>query len=261
MRRILKWGLLGVKQYPNQFGSDEEIARQLRRLFSLLPANGGRLVARVFYDTLKLAYYIRGEKAARARPAVQRIVDLDRKEIARTLEIISYHHWKAERIPVTGELRICFGDCDESEARRYCRLYLVGQTVKDKYGRIITFGQQPHIFLYKDDSTGAHIVAPDNYNPTRGKRLSWIKHTVRNSQEIYEQRYRGFLVLMYVHEYSIELSNGETDDCYWVVIVRRGQRDYRGAFKFKTAYPITDYNGFLRKLAGWKPARIPNNPT
>ncbi|MFH1219055.1 MAG: hypothetical protein V1694_01200 [Candidatus Eisenbacteria bacterium] len=247
-----------MKQYPSQFDTEDEIAKQLRRLFGLLPFDTGRLVARLFYDILKITYYIHMDKAGRVQPDSNRKVDLDRKEIARALDLVRYHHWNCESFAAKHDLSSCFGGFDEAETLRFCKTYLNGQSITDKFGRSIVFGQNPEVFLYKDELTGRHETAPGNYVSKRGKRLPWIRHTLRNSREIYEQRYKGFLVLMYVSEYSIELGDGKTDNCYWVVIARRGERDYRGAFKFKTAYPISDYNGLIRKLAGWRPARIPN---
>jgi hypothetical protein len=247
-----------MKQYPSQFDTEDEIAKQLRRLFGLLPFDSGQLVARSFYDILKIAYYMRRDKSGRARPNGNREVGLNRREVARVLELVSYHHRKAECFPATNELATCFGtNFGEADAIDFYERFLENVSMRDKFGRPITIGEDALMSLYKNPVTGQHEMESMYYVSVRGKRLAWIKPTLRNSREIYEQTAGGFLALMYVCEYSIRLESGETDNCYFVVIVERRRRDYPGSFKFRTAFPIMRYNDMLRKMAGWKPAHVP----
>jgi len=247
---------LGVKAYPELFDSEAEITKKLRDIFRLLPFTNARFVARLFYDILRLAYYQRERKTIGTSVKQGREVVLSRKEMARLLELGCYHHLRTQCFTANHELTQCFGsNFGVDDAWKFYEHYLEDRSFQDRFGRSILMGDEGIKFMYKDRETERHTISQENYLPSRGKRLPWIKHVIVNSTETYERIDRDDLELMFMNEYSIDIGEGKTDNCYWVLIARKYSKDQHGPFRFKTAFPIFRYNDVLRRLTEYRPAQ------
>jgi hypothetical protein len=55
----------------------------------------------------------------------------------------------------------------------------------DSFGRKVAIEESGLRSLYKEKYTGKHLIAPENYEPVRGKRLPWIREVIGKARSIY----------------------------------------------------------------------------
>lgn len=209
--------------------------RLLLRDVPLFLAQNREIMLRVFYDAAKAVYY-KQKNSQKPR--------LKEKEIAKCLELVFSHHQRDRQTAVEGQLAENFGrPFSENEALDYYEKRVEG-TIVDTLGRAITIDTLGIDFLYERHQK--HGI----YLEYRGKRLSWIRHALSTSREIFTGIEEGREQLYYVSHYVIPLRYAEAAHAYFVVIVRKRKDKTLG---FLTAFPIGTYNKFLRKAVEWRP--------
>jgi hypothetical protein len=122
--------------------------------------------------------------------------------------------------------------------------------VVDKYGRKVIIDEDGMKSLYKDSTSGGHVVAPENYEEVRGKRLPWIRHTIENSDAVYvEEELIGRVGIRRKYFYTAIvtfLHKQKEFTSYYVVLVRKGKNQ---ALKMVTAFSMFERDGFLHTIA------------
>lgn len=220
-------------------------AQQLQRLITkiLTPRNADRLI-RVFYDAAKIV--------CRRQDRLNK-PQLKMKEISSALLLADSINSNLFDFEAVGPLAECFGKLDEASALKYYEERVMGQVV-DKSGRKITIDEYGMRSLYKDAQTGKHVIASENYEEGRGKRLPWIRHALTNCESIYisEERVQGLFrrSLLYASIVSIPVPP-KTQISYYVVVVREVKNK---ELSFLTAYSMFERNRFLKVIENSNPA-------
>jgi hypothetical protein len=216
--------------------------RQLRKLLEsgLLSRKNAERIARVFYDATKIVY----ERQKRLNKP-----ELKMKEISSALVLAETLHSQAFRFEAKDALAENFGgEFSEASALEYFDRKVIGQ-VKDKYGRTIVIDEDAMKSLYKDPVSGKHVVATENYEQVRGKRLPWIRFTLANSEAIYsaEEFVGGSFrrTFLYTAIVSIPL-DPKPQVSYYVVPVREGKNNN---LRMVTAYSLFQRNKYLSMLS------------
>lgn len=217
--------------------------KQLNALLtsSLFSRQNAEKVARVCYDAAMLVY----ERQKRTGKSA-----LKTKEISNALLLAETLHASAFRFVAEGALRQLFGqDCSEKTAVEYFGKYVMG-TVTDKYGRNVIIDEDGMKSLYKDPTSGGHIVAAENYEEVRGKRLPWIRHTIENSDAVYVEQEsigRSGVRRQYFYTAIVTIRHKQQEyTSYYVVLVREGKNQ---VLKMVTAFSMFDRDGFLHTIA------------
>jgi hypothetical protein len=225
--------------------------KQLKRLLDcglLSPQNTER-IARVFYDATKIVLE-RQKRLKKSR--------LKMKEVSSALVLAETLHSQAFRFEATGVLAENFGgEFNEASALKYYEHKVMGE-VQDKYGRIVTIDEDGVKSLYKDPISGEHIVSSENYEQVRGKRLPWIRHTLKNSNMIYisEEKVDGSFRRTFLYAAIASVPVQTTSQAnYYFVIVREGGNE---TLRMVTAYSTFQRNRFLQIISPW-PLYVPVN--
>jgi hypothetical protein len=170
------------------------------------------------------------------------------KEISSALLLAEkIHSPQMFHFEAVGDLAGNFGHFDEGAALRYFDDHVMGQVV-DKLGRSIFIDEDGVRSLYKEPVTGNHIIAPENYEEGRGKRLPWIRHILQNAESVFmvEETVNGAFrrSFLYFAVVSIPLKAGP-QTTYHVVVVREARNNQ---LKLVTAYSIFNRNRFLNVI-------------
>ena len=176
---------------------------------------------------------------------------LKRNMVKQAWELLAHYHDKCFRFKCEGDLAVNLNEIPEAEAVSYYGTKVVG-LVNDVLGQRITIGDVALVHLYKDGD-GNHTMRSEFYQPTRGKRLPWIRHVLTNSNSIYrtlESMPSGERRLIYGARVIIPLKDSKEGVEYFVVIVRR---DKNGNLHFLTAYPVFEERGFLEVIESTEP--------
>jgi hypothetical protein len=194
---------------------------------------------RVLYDAVKIIYY-RQERLNKPQ--------LKPSEIASALSLAYFYHSFIYRFHVTGQLAGNFGPCPEAKAVAYFRQSVVG-TVTDVFGRKVAIENRGERSLYKEQVTGKHVIAPQNYEEVRGKRLPWIRHTIEKTRSVFrvEENVGGTFRRTYLYTAisSIPLIGKAPATAYFVVVV---PEDGNKNLRFVTAYQVEKHNQFLSRI-------------
>jgi len=168
---------------------------------------------------------------------------LKEKDVSSAIMLVDFHLNRINVFSVEArhDLYSLFGDFPLVEAERYYDTYLKNGHIKDVMGREIEFDDDGKRFLYKAHTAdGEHVIAPENYVETRGKRLSWLKHLLEQTREIYRQVEQSWETFLYVGAFSIVVDKGliseKTVTDYFLVVTRK---EKGRALRFVTAYPLT----------------------
>jgi hypothetical protein len=167
---------------------------------------------------------------------------LKRKMVTQAWDLLAHHHENCFGFRCEGPLAENLGDIPEADAVSYYGTRVVGN-LKDVLGQTISIGDGGLVHMYKDAQQN-HTMESQFYQPTRGKRLPWIRHVLSNTKGIYlssEPLSSGERRLIYTSRAIIPHSGGETAT-YFVVIIRR---DKNGNLHFLTAYPVLEEVEFL----------------
>jgi hypothetical protein len=223
---------------PSSVGSMTNSEALTRLLDSLLsPKNAERLVT-VFHDTAKIVHH-RQKRMDKKQ--------LKMKEISSALMLAESLHSGMFQFVADGSLKECFGDFNEEAALAYYQNNVMGE-VQDSKGRLIIIDEDGISSLYKDASTGRHVVASENYEAVRGKRLPWIRHALINSTSIYvnEEQISGTFrrSFLYFSTVSIPLAGRAPQTEYHVVVVR----EKAGALRMVTAYGMFERDSLLKSI-------------
>jgi hypothetical protein len=198
-------------------------------------------VARVCYDAARLVY----ERQKRSGKK-----DLKTKEVSNALLLAETLHAGAFRFVAAGALIQLFGkDCSEQTAIEYFDEHVMGE-VSDRYGRKVIIDEDGMKSLYKDPASGGHVVARENYEEVRGKRLPWIRHTIENSDAVYVEEAllgRSGIRRQYFYTAIVTLRyKGQEQTSYYVVLVREGKNQI---LRMVTAFSMFERDGFLHAIA------------
>jgi len=214
---------------------------QFRELMDsgLLASPNKERLARVFYDAAKIVLE-RQEQSGKKQ--------LKMKQVSSALVLAETLYSQAFHFDAVGELGENFGGpFSEDKALEYFEKKVMGD-VFDIHGRKIVIDEQSMNSLYKEAGTGKHIVATENYEQARGKRLPWIRNALQKSAAIYvsEEKVSGSFrrTFLYTGIASIPLGQ-EAETEYYVVPVREGKNDLR----MTTAYSMTKRSRFVKMLA------------
>lgn len=212
---------------------------------SLLSKKNRERCARVFCDATKIVYL---------RQKQLKKPELKMKEISSALVLAETLHSNAFQLNATGELAENFiGEFTEEQAWEYFDKKVLGE-VEDVYGRKILIDDDVIKSLYKDPETGKHEVLSENYEQVRGKRLPWIRHTLKTSSAIYVAEETVNTVFrrtfLYTAIATIPLKDSKSQLSYYVVVVREGKN---ANLRMVTAYSMFKRNKFLNLLALTKP--------
>ena len=193
---------------------------------------------RIFYDAAKIVHY-RQERFTKPQ--------LRMNQIASALTLVEFYHSSMFRFVSSGALACNFPDCPEDKAITYFGNSVTG-TVADAFGRKVEIEDGGMRSLYKEQHTGKHEVAAENYESIRGKRLPWIRHTLTNTKSVYQAdaTIKGKFRRSYLYAslVSVPLVVGPAVS-YFVVVV---SEDPNGHLRFLTAYPIDRHNKFLKRI-------------
>ena len=238
----------------------DDLVNYLVRISHVLSESNQHIMARIFYDSIKMAYYRVKRKTERSKTHYTGEIILKEREVARILRTVHYLHVNNRVYTASHELIQCFGKFfkDEGPAVRFFEEFVEGK-VQDKFGRTVIINLEEGLrFMYKDPNTQRHIVSPENYVPSRGKRLPWIKHTIAKTKNIYRRIDKKQEELLYINQYEIELKEQDNVRCYWLVVAKKNKKDKVGPYRFKTAWPIhqNKYNRLLKIIEGFDPAEI-----
>ncbi|OGF50623.1 MAG: hypothetical protein A2231_11585 [Candidatus Firestonebacteria bacterium RIFOXYA2_FULL_40_8] len=224
-------------------GNPENLTRLLQ--FGSLFQNNLNCICGVFYDTAKILYYKQKRKSERLKtPYI-----LKQNDISHVIGLTHYHYKKNKKINLHNGIYLLSKSLTETQALEYYQNNLIGKT-KDIHGQSVIIDEDGICFLYKDNATGFHDIAPENYVEPRGRRLPWIRYTIENSKEIYKQDGPSRSLFFYVFEFEIPMSSQSNAIDYFVVVLKseRGKD-----LKFLTAYPVNKYNQFLNKIEEFYP--------
>jgi hypothetical protein len=212
------------------------------KLFTLLSGvlekgNHERCI-RIFYDAAKIIYY-RQHRLNKPQ--------LKMKEITSALLLVDFYHNSTFRFESSGDLARNFCTLPEDKAVEYFEHSVMGP-VKDSFSRTIRIEDSGLRSIYKEKYSGKHLVAPENYEQVRGKRLPWIRHVIVNSKSVYKVdefvggKFRR--TYLYTSIATIPLK-GSADHAYFVVVVRE---DPNANLWFVPAYHIQSHNRFLSRI-------------
>jgi hypothetical protein len=220
---------------------------QLRRLLldaSLLSQKNREHLARVFYDATKIVY-LRQERLKKPT--------LKMKEISAAMILAETLHSQPFQFNAIDGLAENFGgEFTEQQALQYFENRVMGE-VRDVHNRKIAIDEDAMKSLYKEEGTGKHIVASENYEQVRGKRLPWIRHTLQGSSAIYvsEETVGGSFrrTFLYTAIVTIPLELQKPQVSYYLIPVR----ERNGNLRMVTAYSMFTRNKFLSRIALAKP--------
>ncbi|NQT06722.1 MAG: hypothetical protein HQ575_04195 [Candidatus Omnitrophica bacterium] len=245
---------------PSLFSTQEEIIKKLRTVGFVHTFENAQAISHIFYDVFKIAYFALQRKKQGIHPLSDFPIILRRKDITKLVKLIDYHHSHDKVYTVTPELQQCFGkNFTEEDALSFFEQRVEGDTT-DKFGRSIHIDLEDGIkFMYKNYETKRHEKQSEFYIPPRGKRLPWIKHTLHNSSNIYTRIDGDNREIMYLCKYDLPNYDGESNKCYWAVIVKKYKKDRVSPYNFKTAFSIVKYNNLLKRLQRYQPiVDVPN---
>ena len=85
--------------------------------------------------------------------------------------------------------------------------------------------------LYKETGTGKHVVALQNYEEVRGKRLPWVRHVLEKSRSVFrvDENVGGVFrrTFLYTAISSIPLRGKAPQKAYFMVVVSEdGNRNF-----------------------------------
>jgi hypothetical protein len=198
---------------------------------------------RICYDAAKIIH-LRQERLHKSQLKI--------REITSALTLVHFHHTSAYRFNAVGCLAENFRECDESKALRYYGDRVMG-TVADQFGRLVLIDEDGMKSLYKEPRSGRHVVASENYEESRGKRLPWIRHVIENSRSVYilEEKVSGRFRRSHIYTAiaSIPLKPKPSVSYFIAVVAEDGNRK----LKFLTAYAINSFNRFLKCIEPGSP--------
>jgi len=239
---------------PSLFSTQEEITKKLRQIAKIHTFKNAQTISHIFYDVFKGAYYALKRKKSGIVVHDNIPIILKRTEVTRLVKLIDYHHSNDKTFTADHTLCQCFGiNFTEDDALIFFERYVEGDT-HDKFGRAIRIDLEDGIkFMYKNPSTKLHEIKSEYYQPWRGKRLPWIRHTLYNSTNIYTRIDGNDRELMYISKYNLPSYDEHGNKHYWVVIVKKNKKDKVSPYQFKTAFSIFKYNNLLSRLERYDP--------
>ena len=239
---------------PKAYSPPDQISKKLHQVARDHHFVNGQTISHIFYDVFKLAYYALKRKKAgiRIQPSIP--ITLKRTEITRAVRIVDYHHSNDKTFTADHELCQCFkGTFTENDALKFFEKFVEGET-QDKFGRRVYIDLEDGVkFMYKNPLTERHEMKSEYYKSDRGKRLPWIKHALHNTTNIYTCIDGDEREIMYLAKYDLPSYDDQSNKHYWAVIVKKNKKDRASPYKFKTAFPIFDYNNLLARLERYDP--------
>ena len=242
---------LGERMFPTLFQNEKDIVTKIKAVAKLHSFKDAQTIAHIFYDVFKIAFLaIKRKKKGNSLNAS--IVGLKRKDVTRVVKLIDYHHPRDITFVVEGALSEGFvKSFDEGKSLEYFEDVVEGEHF-DKHGRRIKIDLENAVkFMYKNPNTGKHEINSKYFKKERGQRLSWIKHTIENTKNIYTRIDGQDKEIMYVSKYEFTHINGNPKN-YWVVITKKYKKDRIGSYKLKTAFPVFKYNSLLARIERYK---------
>ena len=203
----------------------------------------------MFYQIIMTLYF----KEKRKNKKGVSYFSLKSKDINKAFELVICHNSRMKRIKIKNTpLASNLGKFPESKALEYYDKYVEGE-VADKNGDKVIIDEGGLRFLYKNPDTQEHDINPEYYEETRGKRLPWIRHTIENTNEIYELREKSWSTFFYIGTFIVPLQEGDISN-YFFIVTRKESRQNR---KFVTAYHLKNH---IRLLKSIEPA-VPYRPS
>ncbi len=165
---------------------------------------------------------------------------LKEKDISNAISLVDFHLKTMEEIEVNAheDLTKLFGTLSLEDATKFYDAYLKKGGIKDVMGREVVFDDNGKSCLYKEHTEeGRHIVSPENYVESRGKRLSWIKPVLTGTRQIYREVESYWETYLYIGIFNIKICTGtvseEIQKNYFLVVTRKKKGE---PLRFVTAY-------------------------
>lgn len=220
---------------------------RLYRLSNRLSGTTRQTFYSIAYDAIRILYYKEKRKLEEQSDRQKRKkkpLRLKKIDFTKVFILLDYHYRNCSTFIAKDQLAACFGGFSEQEALDYYEKCVEGEPEDINRDKIV-FPLDGIEFLYKNPKTGKHEIDPKNYDETRGKRIPWLRHTIENTKEIYEEREESWSTFYYVGTFKI-LSRDKSEKInYFLIIVRQEKNHPR---KFKTAYPIFKSSELLKRI-------------
>lgn len=235
---------------------NHKVVHLMDKAIKFLSEENSLLINSIFYDVLKLIYYRVKRKSETGKgKRLLKDVQLKVSEITEIFLTVDYLHKNLNTFDVDEQLRALFGSNHlEDDYLKYFEHFLEGE-LTDRYGRLINVPTEGIKCMYKD-SSGKHVIDSSFFEPTRGKRLPWIKHTIQNSACILRRTVENKETLLYITKYRIPIDNSQTVIDTFLVVVKRNRLGKNDPYEFKTAFTVPRHNHLLKTIEGFHPAII-----
>ena len=112
--------------------------------------------------------------------------------------------------------------------------------MRDVYGREIKIDEEGLSFLFDHDRG----LDPSNYKDSRGKRLPWIRPTLKNSKAIYEVTEQAWTTYFYTSVHSVPYKDKKIKNYFMIVVRKTSGKPLR----LVTAYHFDKEHMFLKYL-------------
>lgn len=240
----------------DMFNIDPKIKELLSRerlsnIIDSLELDCNNLILEIFCVVSKLIHY----------REVRSPVPLSHKRLVGIIRLALFHVLNNTTMTSEGNMKILSKETSRDDAEIYFIDNILGKIVKDKFGRKIEIPDSAIDTYYKDDSTGRHTIADENYKLHRARRLPWVIPTFEKTKEIYALDKPKFKCTDFFYVSKILIPYIEKiNDCdakrkhhinYFIAVARRKYN--MKSLEFVSLYPIVNYFDLLKYLEKWKP--------
>jgi len=230
----------------------EVFSNKFLTLFKILDDDTKRILKDIFYICMKVVYFkhkrkknyftLRRSKKGKAKRSSYSYKDSD---ITEAICLVDDYIKKIYVIPPDRNPLRNFGSFAHADAMLYYERYLEG-TVKDTFGREVTFDEGGISFLFDHDPS----LNPLKYKEARGKRLPWLKPTIENSRGVYEVTEEPWTTYFYISAcyvpfLDLNIKEKVRVKHYFLVVARK---EAKKPLRFITAYHFDKELMFLKYL-------------
>lgn len=205
----------------------------------------------VFYNSMRVLHFKykrkkneREIKRKKKKKPLRHSYPLKRTDISKVVVLIDHFLANTYIIPPEEDPLRNFGIFPHDEGMKYYQHFVEG-TVKDIYGNEIVIDEEGLTFLFDDHDKD---LSREKYLEHRGKRLPWIRLTLKNTKGIYEYTETPWTTYFYVSKYNVPYKKDgilKKEPNYFFVVVRKKAAK---PLKFVTAYHFDKKHMFLKYL-------------
>lgn len=237
---------------PKNLSNKNTLPEQFFTLYNYFTDQTRNALIETFIDAMKILHfrYKRKKKAIEARllkkkKQTRKSYPLKRTDITEAVSLIDHCLTSLYYIPPERDALKNFGKFPHDDAMRYWQEFVEGE-VTDTHGRNIVIDEQGLTFLFDGHDEN---LPSEKYLMSRGKRLPWIRETLKNTKGVYEHTEKAWTSYYYVSKHNVPFSeeNGITQKKpnYFFIVVRK---ESGKPLKFITAYHFENKMGFYKYL-------------